>query len=54
MTYDEDDLEIGPLIGKGFFGEAYLVTNKADGRHMVMKRLFRIDQKAKNRFLKVC
>lgn len=46
------DLVQGRLLGRGFFGEVYLVTHKETGEKMVLKELYRVDENAQLNFLK--
>ncbi|CAN8016923.1 unnamed protein product, partial [Ixodes persulcatus] len=46
------DLVQGKLLGKGFFGQVYLVTHRETGEVMVLKELHRLDEEAQRNFLK--
>ncbi|XP_004345437.2 testis-specific protein kinase 1 [Capsaspora owczarzaki ATCC 30864] len=46
------DLEVGELIGKGFYGEVYKVRHRHSGAVMVMKELKSYEKEAKLSFLK--
>ncbi|XP_049520403.1 LIM domain kinase 1-like isoform X4 [Dermacentor silvarum] len=46
------DLVQGKLLGKGFFGQVYLVTHRETGEVMVVKELHRLDEEAQRNFLK--
>uniref|UniRef100_A0A336LBI2 non-specific serine/threonine protein kinase n=1 Tax=Culicoides sonorensis TaxID=179676 RepID=A0A336LBI2_CULSO len=46
------DLVQGELLGKGFFGQVYKVTEKTSGEVMVLKELYRLDEDAQKNFLK--
>ncbi|RXG71852.1 LIM domain kinase 1, partial [Armadillidium vulgare] len=46
------DLSQGEFLGKGFFGHVYKVTHVKSGEIMVLKELYRVDEKAQKNFLK--
>ncbi|XP_063703703.1 LIM domain kinase 1 isoform X2 [Culicoides brevitarsis] len=46
------DLVQGELLGKGFFGQVYKITEKISGEVMVLKELYRVDEEAQKNFLK--
>lgn len=46
------DLVQGRLLGKGFFGQVYLVTHRETGEVMVVKELHRLDEDAQRNFLR--
>ncbi|CAG2114393.1 unnamed protein product [Medioppia subpectinata] len=46
------DLVKGNLLGKGFFGEVYLVTHRQTSEKMVLKELYRMEDEAETNFLK--
>ncbi|UYV76627.1 LIMK1, partial [Cordylochernes scorpioides] len=46
------DLVQGRLLGKGFFGQVFLVTHRETGERMVLKELYRVDEEAQRNFLK--
>ncbi|XP_065196713.1 uncharacterized protein LOC135828195 [Sycon ciliatum] len=45
------DLEIGEVLGQGFFGRAVRVVNKENGEVMVMKELMKCTAEARQNFL---
>lgn len=50
-VFRASDLVKGRLLGKGFFGEVYLVTHTETGNQMVMKELYRVEEDAEKNFL---
>ncbi|CAG2177545.1 unnamed protein product, partial [Oppiella nova] len=46
------DLVKGELLGKGFFGEVFLVTHRLSAEKMVLKELYRVEEEAENNFVK--
>ncbi|CAH0713436.1 unnamed protein product, partial [Brenthis ino] len=51
-VFRASDLIQGELLGTGFFGQVYKVTQRATGEVMVLKQLYRVDEAAQNNFLK--
>nr|WEL12763.1 LIM domain kinase [Halisarca dujardinii] len=50
--FKHHDLEIGEVLGNGFFGQVYKVTHRGTGQEMVMKAMVRCTEEAKKGFLK--
>lgn len=51
-VFRTSDLIPGPVLGKGFFGQAVKVTHRITGEVMVLKELYRFDEDAQKSFLK--
>ncbi|XP_060561103.1 LIM domain kinase 2-like isoform X2 [Ruditapes philippinarum] len=51
-VFRTSDLVPGPILGKGFFGQAVKVTHRLTGEVMVLKELYRFDEDAQKSFLK--
>lgn len=52
QIFRPSDLVLGKLLGRGFFGQAFLVTHRHSGQEMVMKELYRLDEEAQQNFVK--
>ncbi|XP_054723412.1 LIM domain kinase 1-like [Uloborus diversus] len=52
QIFRPSELVLGKLLGRGFFGQAFLVTHKHTGQEMVMKELYRLDEEAQRNFVK--
>ncbi|XP_015927696.1 LIM domain kinase 1 isoform X2 [Parasteatoda tepidariorum] len=52
QIFRPSDLVLGKLLGRGFFGQAFLVTHRHTGQKMVMKELYRLDEEAQQNFVK--
>jgi serine/threonine protein kinase len=50
--FKHHDLEVGEVLGNGFFGQVYKVKHKGTGQEMVMKAMVRCTEEAKKGFLK--
>uniref|UniRef100_A0A1I8NAL7 LIM domain kinase 1 n=1 Tax=Musca domestica TaxID=7370 RepID=A0A1I8NAL7_MUSDO len=46
------DLVVGEMLGKGFFGQVFKVTDRNTKEVMVLKELYRVDESAQENFLK--
>lgn len=51
-VFRTSDLVWGPVLGKGFFGQAVKVTHRLTSEVMVLKELYRFDEDAQKSFLK--
>jgi len=51
-SFCPSDLEIKELLGKGFYGEVFKVIHRKTGRPMVLKKLYRLDPKGEQDFVK--
>ncbi|XP_065891451.1 LIM domain kinase 1-like [Dysidea avara] len=52
QCFRSNDLEIGEVLGKGFFGRVLKITHKTTGQVMVMKEIVRCTEESKASFLK--